>query len=65
VYVDYGDSFWFEAKATRNAVLPEYCDPLDANSEDQMGRRDPSRVLVEVNEGEPDWATEWFGRRPT
>ena len=61
VYVDYGDSFWFEAKATRTSVLPEYCDPLDANSE-QIGRRDPSRVLVEVHYGEPDWATEWFGR---
>ncbi len=37
VYVDYGGSFWFEAKATRTSVLPEYCDPLDANSDDQMG----------------------------
>lgn len=62
VYIDYGDSFWFDAKATRTSVLPEYCDLLDANSE-QMGRRDPSRVLVEVHHGEPDWATEWFGRR--
>ena len=65
VYVDYGGSFWFEAKATRSSVLPEYCKPLDANSEDQMGRRDPSRVLVEVHDGEPDWATEWFRRRLT
>ena len=65
VYVDYGGSFWFEAKATRTSVLPEYCDPLDVHSEDQMGRRDPSRVLVQVHDGEPDWATEWFGRRQT
>lgn len=63
VYVDHGGSFWFEAKATRTSVLPEYCDPRDASSEDKMGRRDPSRVLVEVHDGEPDWATEWFGRR--
>jgi hypothetical protein len=62
VYVDYGDSFWFEAKATRTPVLPEYCDPLAPNSEDKMGQRDPSRVLVEVHDGEPDWATEWFHR---
>jgi len=62
VYVDYGTSFWFEAKATRTSVLPEYCDPLDSNSEDPMDRRDPGRVLVEVHDGEPDWATEWFGR---
>ncbi|HVL92551.1 MAG TPA: hypothetical protein VM264_04330, partial [Acidimicrobiales bacterium] len=41
VYVDYGTSFWFEAKATRTSVLPEYCDPLDSNSEDPMDRRDP------------------------
>ena len=27
-----------------------------------MDRPDPSRVLVEVHDGEPDWATEWFGR---
>ncbi|MGH9164610.1 MAG: hypothetical protein ACRDZW_03720 [Acidimicrobiales bacterium] len=35
VYVDYGGSFWFEAKATQTSVLPQYCDPLDANSEEQ------------------------------
>lgn len=63
VYVDYGDSFWYEAKATRTSVLPEYCEPLKADSKDQTGRRDPNRVLVEVHDGEPDWATEWF-RRP-
>lgn len=62
VYVDSLRSFWFEAKATRTAVLPEYCDPLDASSKDRMGRRDPRRVPVEVHEGEPDWATEWFRR---
>ena len=63
VYVDYGDSFWYEAKATRTSVLPEYCGPLDASSEDEMGRRDPSRGLVEVHNGEPDWATESFRSR--
>ena len=63
VYVDYGSSFWFEAKATRTSVLPEYCDPLDANSEDHEGGRDSRRQLVEVHDGEPDWATEWFRRQ--
>jgi hypothetical protein len=65
VYVDSGGSFWFEAKATRNSVLPEYCDPLHANSENQMDGRDPSRVLIEVHDGEPDWATKWFRRQLT
>ncbi|MFP5326875.1 MAG: hypothetical protein ACLGHT_05265 [Acidimicrobiia bacterium] len=60
VYVDHGSSFWFEAKATRTSVLPEYCAPLDASSEGRMGRGDPSRLPVEVHNGEPDWATEWF-----
>jgi len=65
VYVDSGGSFWFEAKATRRSVLPEYCDPLGANSDDRIGPRAPSRVRVEVHDGEPDWATKWFGRRLT
>ena len=65
VYVDSGGSFWFDAKATRTSVLPEYCDPLGANAEDQKGRGDPRRVLVEVHDGEPDWATDWFRRRLT
>ena len=52
-----------EAKATRTSVLPEYCDPLESSSEDEMGQRDPSRVRIEVHHGEPDWATEWFGRQ--
>lgn len=62
VFVDSGSLFWYEAKATRTSVLPAYCDPLDKHSEDEMGRRDPNRVLVEVHEGQPDWATEWFRR---
>lgn len=54
VYVDHGGSFWFEAKATRTSVLPQFCNPLHANSQDG--------VVVEVHDGEPDWATEWFRR---
>lgn len=61
VYVDYGDSFWFEGKATRTSLLPEYCRPLNASSEDETGRSDPSLLLVEVHDGEPEWATKWFG----
>lgn len=59
VYSDYGGGFWWEAKATRNTVLPDFCDPFGV-CEDQSGRLPHGRKRAEVHDEVPAWVTEWL-----